>query len=185
MRKQFSFDGQIDAGYMKHEVHIYRNGEFFQKMSWSTFQGVYPHLCHSNGLRESKLGGINNWEIGIHSEPLIVKDKDGVDGVEAFFNIDSKGIVLPTKHPNILKSLLKTKGSINLHVAMYSEDRAKGRFPLTEFRALCIKWKAPEWFYFAVEKSKNRIYQNDSEIPEWFKEESKNQLNRYALGLKH
>lgn len=84
----------------------------------------------------------------------IIYNKEGIDGKQAFFIYDSTGKLNPTKHPNILSSLLKTKGSINLHIKMYAEDRAAGRFPLLEFRSLCIKFKAPYWFREAVEKQK-------------------------------
>lgn len=90
-------------------------------------------------------------------ELIIQYDRNGVDGVKAFWLYDSQGKVKPTKHPNILKALLKTKGSINLHIKMYAEDRANGLFPLIEFRGLCIKLGAPDWFRRAVEAQKDRI----------------------------
>lgn len=86
-----------------------------------------------------------------------VKDyynKKGVSGKEAFFQWDSNGKILKTKHPNLLKALLKTKGSTNLHIKMYAEDRAACNFSGLEFRALCIKFKAPYWFREAVENQK-------------------------------
>ncbi len=89
---------------------------------------------------------------------IIVYDKNGVTGKEAFYKWDSNGKILPTKHPNILHTLLKTKGSVNLHIKMYAEDRAKGLFPLIEFRAFCIKYKCPAWFKEAVERQKFKYY---------------------------
>jgi hypothetical protein len=91
-------------------------------------------------------------------EDIIVADKNGVDGKEAFYKWDSNGKILPTKHPNILHTLLKTKGSVNLHIKMYAEDRAKGLFPFIEFRAFCIKYKCPSWFRDAVENQKIKYY---------------------------
>ncbi len=134
-----------------------------------------------------------NWYIKVrhlfsfdgHQDRQITYDRNGIDGRKAFHLFDSEGKLKPTKHPNLLRSLIKTKGSVNLHIKMYSEDRAKGLLPLIEFRGMCIKWKAPEWFYFAVEKSKHKLYQADEQMPDWFKHESKQQLERYALGLKH
>lgn len=72
----------------------------------------------------------------------------------AFFLIDSQGKHYPTKHPNILKTLLKVKGSVNLHIKMYAEDRASGVLPKVEFERICIEINAPEWFYKAVEHQK-------------------------------
>lgn len=91
-------------------------------------------------------------------KPIIVYDKNGVSGKEAFYRWDSNGQIVPTKHPNLLKCLLKTKGSVNLHIKMYAEDRAKGLFPLIEFRALCIQLKSPQWFRQAVEQQKFKYY---------------------------
>jgi hypothetical protein len=91
-------------------------------------------------------------------QDIIIYDKNGVSGKEAFYKWDSNGKILPTKHPNILHTLLKTKGSVNLHIKMYAEDRAKGLFPLIEFRAFCIKYKCPTWFKEAVERQKFKYY---------------------------
>ena len=94
-------------------------------------------------------------------ENIIIYDKNGVDGIFSFYQFDSCGKILPTKHPNILKSLLKTKGSINLHIKMFSEDRAKCNMNLIELRAFCIKYKTPHWFKIAVEKQKIKYWNNE------------------------
>lgn len=91
-------------------------------------------------------------------QDIIVYDKNGVTGKEAFYQWDSNGKIIPTKHPNILHTLLKTKGSVNLHIKMYSEDRAKGLLPLIELRAFCIKYKCPKWFKDAIEEQKYKYY---------------------------
>jgi hypothetical protein len=88
----------------------------------------------------------------------IIYDKNGVDGKKAFYLWDSQGKIVPTKHPNLLFSLLKTKGSVNLHIKMFAEDRAACNWGLIEIRALCIKWKAPDWFRQAVERQKVKYY---------------------------
>jgi len=87
-------------------------------------------------------------------EPVIKHSNRGVSGIEAFFQYDSNGKVVETKHPNILHTLLKTKGSVNLHIKMYAEDRAACNFSKIEFRALCIQLKSPNWFREAVENQK-------------------------------
>lgn len=91
-------------------------------------------------------------------EKIIQEDKDGINGKEAFFQWDSNGKIKPTKHPNLLKSLLKTKGSANMHIKLYAEDRAAGNMGLIEFRALCIRFKAPAWFREAVERQKVKFW---------------------------
>ena len=93
------------------------------------------------------------------SLPLdIIYDKSGIDGKKAFLIYDSQGKLLPTKHPTLLAKMIKTKGGVNLHVKMFAEDRASGLFPGFEFRALCIKLKAPYWFREAVEHQKVKYW---------------------------
>jgi len=87
---------------------------------------------------------------------VICYNKKGVTGKEAFFHWDSTGIIKPTKHPYLLHTLLKVKGSCNLHIKMYAEDRAACNMNKIEFRALCIYFKAPSWFREAVETQKTK-----------------------------
>jgi hypothetical protein len=91
-------------------------------------------------------------------ESIVQYSEDGVDGKEAFFQWDSNGKIKPTKHPNILYTMLKTKGSCNLHVKMYAEDRASCNLDKIEFRAICNKIKAPRWFVDAVEQQKMKYW---------------------------
>ena len=91
-------------------------------------------------------------------EREIMYDPNGIDGRKAFHLFDSEGQLKPTKHPNLLRQLLKTKSSVNLHIKMFAQDRANGRLPLIEFRGMCIKWKSPHWFREAVEQQKYKFY---------------------------
>lgn len=91
---------------------------------------------------------------------LIQYSSSGVSGKEAFYQWDSHGKILPTKHPKLLHSLLKTKGSTNLHIKMYAEDRVSGLLPFIEFRAMCIAFKAPKWFRNAVEEQKVKLWKS-------------------------
>lgn len=81
-------------------------------------------------------------------------DPLGIDGKKCFHLFDSQGKLRPTKHPNLVRSLLKTKGSINLHIKMYAEDRAKQILPGCLFNELCEELKVPDWFILAVENQK-------------------------------
>lgn len=87
-------------------------------------------------------------------QSLITFDSNGVSGKEAFYLYDSQGVIKPTKHPNLLFTLLKTKGSVNLHIKMYAEDLAKSYLSKLEFREYCEEFKAPVWFREAVEKQR-------------------------------
>lgn len=84
----------------------------------------------------------------------------GCTGFKAFYIVDTHGRkkIPVTRHPNIYKSLMKTKGSVNLHIKMYAEDRAKGILPRIEFDEICKQINAPSWFIEAVENQKWKYY---------------------------
>ena len=121
--------------------------EFERDFKWYLKMRVMFNFDGSNNYHNKK------------GQDIIVYDKNGVTGKEAFYKWDSNGKILPTKHPNLLHTLLKTKGSVNLHIKMYAEDRATGLFPLIEFRAFCIKYRCPVWFKEAVERQKFKYYE--------------------------
>jgi hypothetical protein len=94
-------------------------------------------------------------------------DPNGVDGKRAFQLFDAQGKLVPTKHPNILRMVLKVKGSTNLHIKMFAtnlhikmfaEDRAKGVLPGILFKEICIEYDVPLWFKEAVEHQKGKYY---------------------------
>lgn len=89
---------------------------------------------------------------------IIQKDKSGVSGKEAFYQWDSNGVIKPTKHPNILRTLLKVKGSCNLHIKMYAEDRAGCILSKFEFLDICNELNAPQWFINSVETQKMKYW---------------------------
>lgn len=84
----------------------------------------------------------------------IVYDKNGIDGKRCFFLYDSQGILKPTKHPNLVISLLKTKGSINLHIKMWKEDRYNGCLPKILFIEECIEpFELLDWMISIIDKT--------------------------------
>lgn len=89
---------------------------------------------------------------------IIVDNHNGVDAKEAFYQYDSNGKIIATFEPDKLRLLLRTKGSINLHIKMYAEDRANGRLPKIEFDEMCELWQVPDWFKSAVERQKHKYY---------------------------
>lgn len=91
---------------------------------------------------------------------LIQFDKNGKTAKECFYLYDSNGVIKPTCEPKELKILLKTKGSVNLHIKMYAEDRAKGYLPKVEFDEITKNFDLPEWFIKAVEKQKYKYYKS-------------------------
>lgn len=89
---------------------------------------------------------------------IIVYDPNGVTAKESFYRYDSEGKIKPTKEPKELKILLKTKGSVNLHIKMYAEDLANFRLTLLELRAWCIfVFKSPDWFRNAIQKQRYKL----------------------------
>ena len=89
---------------------------------------------------------------------LIQFDENGKTAKECFYLYDTNGLIKPTKEPKELKTLLKTKGSVNLHIKMYAEDRAKGYLPKIEFDEIIKEFDLPKWFIKAVEKQKYKYY---------------------------
>lgn len=89
---------------------------------------------------------------------VVVYDNGGCSAMESFHAWDSNGVIKPTKQPTLLRAILKTKGSVNLHIKMYAEDRACCNMSLIELRGLCIKFKAPHWFREAVERQKTKYW---------------------------
>ena len=89
---------------------------------------------------------------------IIQYDKDGLTAKECFYLFDSQGKIKPTREPDKLHDLLKTKGSVNLHIKMYAEDRAKGTLSKIELEKICKDFNAPDWFIKAVEKQKFKYY---------------------------
>lgn len=92
-------------------------------------------------------------------EKVVNYDRNGRNGIDAFFLFDSNGKIVPTKHPNIFQTLLKVKGSVNLHVKMWAEDRARGYLPKLEFEKLSDELHLPHWVIHSVEMQKNRYYE--------------------------
>jgi hypothetical protein len=89
---------------------------------------------------------------------LIQFKENGKTAKECFYLYDSEGKIKPTKEPKELKQLYKTKGSVNLHIKMYAEDRAKGYLPKVEFEDIVKELNAPDWFVKAVENQKRKYY---------------------------
>lgn len=162
MRKKFDFDGSSE--YFKKTVQIFRRRletieyEILNEISFASFKEQFPNMAGDNSIEQYSNGMFYEYSFVPIVHPIIIYNKEGVNGKEAFYQWDSNGKIVPTKHPNILFTLLKTKGSVNLHIKMYAEDRARGLFPYIEFRAFCIKYKCPSWFREAVENQKCKYY---------------------------
>jgi hypothetical protein len=89
---------------------------------------------------------------------LIQYNPNGKTAKECFYLYDSNGVIQETREPKELEKLYRTKGSVNLHIKMYAEDRAKGILPRMIFDQMCLEFNAPGWFGDAVEKQKVKYY---------------------------
>jgi len=96
-------------------------------------------------------------------ENIIQPIYSGLTAKECFYWYDSQGVIKPCREPIKLKILLKTKGSVNLHIKMYAQDRAKAYLPKIEFDKIIKELNLPDWFVNAVEKQKVKY------LPEWAK----------------
>ena len=89
---------------------------------------------------------------------IIQHDPNGLTAKECFYLFDSQGLIKPTKESDELHSLLKTKGSVNLHIKMYAQGRADGTLYEHELTQIAQEYNAPDWFIKAVEKQKHKYY---------------------------
>lgn len=88
----------------------------------------------------------------------IAFDELGRNGMQCFYVFESTGVLLSTKHPNILESLLKVKASINFQIKEWAQDRASGFLPRIEFNKIIKEFDLPEWVMLAVENQKVKYY---------------------------
>ena len=65
-------------------------------------------------------------------ESLVNYSENGLSAKESFYKYDSNGEASFCKEPELLYQILKTKGSINFHIKMWSEGRYDGTLPKHE-----------------------------------------------------
>lgn len=92
---------------------------------------------------------INHFELRI--EDVIIPDENGFSAKECFWLWDSQGKVEPCREPELLKSILKCKGSINLHIKMWAEGIHEGTLFKFEFEEDFMKeFELPDWVKISV-----------------------------------
>lgn len=106
--------------------------------------------------------------------PLEIKfSSTGIDGKQAYNIYDSTGKLHPTRHPNILTSLLKTKASVNFQIKQWAIDRSKGELSKIEFLSdVPIFCKKPWTWNVGKNKQEERWFleqsiEYDLDLPEW------------------
>jgi hypothetical protein len=90
-------------------------------------------------------------------DSIIINKEDGFTAKECFYKYDSEGKILPCKEPNLLYQVLKCKGSINLHIKMWSEDRANLLLFKCDLDELSEQYELLDWQLLAIENQTNRI----------------------------
>lgn len=86
----------------------------------------------------------------------IVYDPNGINGYDCFYQLDTHGKLYPTKHPEMVRRLVRTKGSVNLHIKLYKEGRQDGTLPAIDFAKIVKEYNLPKWFIKAVEGNRKR-----------------------------
>lgn len=77
---------------------------------------------------------------------------------ECFYSYDCSGKMFTTYEPELLKSLLLCKGSINFNIKMWTEDRVKGYLPYSEFENIIKEYELLPWMIEAVENQRVKYY---------------------------
>ena len=75
--------------------------------------------------------------------------KDGVTGKESFYSLDTFGVMLPTNEPDLLRSIIICKKSINLHIQMWVEGFEDMMMSVEYYMNLFEGTETPSW----IEKS--------------------------------
>lgn len=144
------------------------NKQFLDNVKW--FLSVRNKFNFDGNDKYYNKLGINLISDNRYNKNKFTEDdiKANYTGVEAFYLYQCNGIIVPTKHPNLLKTLHKVSRSLDLHIKMYGEDRANGILSFRELEELADELKAPEWFINAVEGTKEKAYKESEELSKRF-----------------
>lgn len=179
-RHIFNFDGKHKAAYTRKSIDVFRipteefknlknnvgiDKYFAYNLPIKTFNERFP-----NQQSDRSIGTQYCWYFVNKTEPLVVYDKEGVDGIYAFYEIEN-GKVLPTKHPKLLQILLKCKGSVNLNIKMWKEDYNNlwdyGRLlPEIDVLEIIKQYNCPDWVYKAITGNDYTVNIKPEEIKE-------------------
>lgn len=89
--------------------------------------------------------------------PTVAHDPDGPDAKRAFHDYDSRGVLRATSEPDLLRRVLVTKASVNLHVRMWAEGIADATLLGRELEGFKQEFGAPQWVVDAVRRTASRI----------------------------
>lgn len=110
----------------------------------------------------------------------VIYEETGKSAKEVFYSIDSEGKNTPCCEPELLTELLLCKGGVNFQIKLWSEGRGDGTLPGIEFKEIIEQYGCPEWVYNAVERQKEKIYEQKGIYNYFFRKDTYNIPN-----LKH
>src|SRR6185312_10751632 len=72
-------------------------------------------------------------------------EKGNLDVKKAFFLWDSQGRITNCENPELLRKLIITKKSVNLHIKMWAEGRLEMTLPICDWETIQIEFMLPDW----------------------------------------
>jgi hypothetical protein len=85
-------------------------------------------------------------------------DRNGVDGVTAYKELDSNGKVVATRHPNLATALARTKASVNFHIKLWKDGTSDGGRFVHELAEYLDSIQAPKWVGDALSNTYGNIH---------------------------
>jgi hypothetical protein len=87
-----------------------------------------------------------------------LEPKTTLDVKQAFFQFDTHGKLFAIADQQGLVQTIAAKASLNFHIKMYAEDRAKGELGRVDLLDIQREYELPDWFIDSVEKQKVKHY---------------------------
>jgi hypothetical protein len=82
--------------------------------------------------------------------PAVAHDPHGPDAQRAFHAYDSRGVLVSTSEPDLLRRVLVCKASVNLHIRMWAEGIAEGTMWPSDLAQVHADTDAPAWVFEAA-----------------------------------
>jgi hypothetical protein len=90
--------------------------------------------------------------------PVVVHDPAGPCAQQAFHAYDSRGVLLATSEPDLLRRVLTCKASVNLHIKMWAEGVREGTMFPSDISQIVADTGAPTWVSEAVLRQANKRF---------------------------
>ena len=82
--------------------------------------------------------------------PIVLLNRDGKSAKECFHIFDSTGVLHACREQILLKDLLVTKASVNLHISLWAQGVVQGVLCPPELEEMMGEYGAPDWVAKAV-----------------------------------